>query len=52
MVKLYSRYYLENYEKMKNDARKKYWINLLKYNPQPEKYPIKFTKGKYTITFT
>ena len=51
MVKLYSRYYLENYEKMKNDARKKYWINLLKYNPQPEKYPIKFTKGKYTISF-
>lgn len=51
MVKLYSYYYVKNYEKTKNDARKKYWINLLKYNPQPNKFPLKFNRGKYIITF-
>ena len=53
MVKLYNKYYIKNYEKMKDNAKKKYWINLLKYNPDPKKLPdVKFTKGKYTITFT
>lgn len=51
MVKLYSHYYVKNYERMKDKYRKKYWINLLKYNPQPNKYPLKFTRGKYIITF-
>ena len=53
MVKLYNKYYILNYEKMKNDSRKKYWTNLLKYNPDPKKLPdVKFTKGTFIITFT
>lgn len=52
MVKLYSKYYIENYERLKEKYRKKYWANILAHNPRPEKYPFKFTKGKFIITFT
>jgi hypothetical protein len=52
MVKLYNKYYMEHYAEMKDKYRKRYWTNLLQYNPQPEKYPIKFTRGKFIFTFT
>jgi len=51
MVKLYTRYFKENYDKLKEYNRKRYWQKQLAYNPEPDKYNFKFSKGKFIIKF-